>query len=178
MEAIAKTIEEMISFEMSFALEQIAKIVVNVDRLLLSVIDVAHSKQYNFGDIGMIKNHNASDSMWNTNVCVNASTGDFHTEKDTSYTLITVPSQEQKEQKNNGNEYSFLFKLNANTTISLPLSIYLTFLFSGMFISHRQKGNNSRNKEDPPFINLSSYGNQRLLLTSESLSVVQMKKYK
>ena len=95
-------------------------------------------------------------------MCVNASTGDFHTEKDTSYTLITVPSQEIKEQKKIGNEYSFLFKLNANTTISLPLSIDLTFLFSGMFISHRQRGNNSKKKEDSPFINLSSYGNQRL----------------
>ena len=98
-EAIAKTVEEKISIEMSFALQQIDKIVVNIGRLLLPVIDVAHSKQYNFGDIGMIKNDNASPSMWNTNVCVNASTGDFHTEKDTSYTLITVPSQEQKEQK-------------------------------------------------------------------------------
>ena len=161
-EAISKTIEEMISVEMSFALEQIAKIVVNVDRLLLPVMDVADRKQHDFGDIGMKKDHDLSASMWNTNVCVNASTGDFHTEKDTSYSLITVPSQKQKAQKKCGNKYSFLFKLNANTTLSLPMSIDLTFLFSGTFLSHRQEGNNSRNKEDSPFINLSSYGNQRL----------------
>ena len=100
--------------------------------------------------------------MWDTNVCVNASTGEFHTEKDTSYTLITVPQQDFKSQKYSGNVYNFLFKLNHNNLLSLPLTPDLSLLFSGTFLTHRQKGNYSQDKSSKPFVNLSSYGNQRL----------------
>ena len=127
-EAISKTIEEMISVEMSFASEQIAKIVVNAERLILPVMDAADKKQQKLGYIGIKKDHDLSASMWNTNVCVNASTGDFNTEKDTSHTLIRVPLQEHKAQKSCGNKDNFCFKLNANMTLLLPMSIDLTFL--------------------------------------------------
>ena len=100
--------------------------------------------------------------MWKTNVCVNATAGQFHTEKDTSYTIITVPMQDYGKQKREGNTYEFQFRLDDNNCIVLPMTPELTFIFSGIFVTHRQACNSKTSNNLEPFINLSSYGNERL----------------
>ena len=62
-------------------------------------------------------------------VCVNASTADFHTEKDVLYTLIAVPQQDYITTKKNGNTYQFMFKLNEYDCISLDLIPNMSFFF-------------------------------------------------
>ena len=161
-ENIAKTIEDMIGVEMRLATQSISKVVVHVDKLILPVLDIANKMQCDRGDIHLKLSKDACAAMWHTNVCVNATTGEFHTEKDTSYTLIMVPTQDYKAQKKGGNIYSFLFKLNDNTLVSLPLTPNLSFLFSGTFLTHRQEGNDYADKSAPPFVNLSSYSNHKL----------------
>ena len=52
-----------------------------------------------YSDINLKLSGTSSESMWSTNVCINATTGEYHTYKDTSYTLITVPLQDFKLQK-------------------------------------------------------------------------------
>ena len=159
---IARTIEDMIGIEMHSATQSLSKMVGHVDKLILPALDIANKLQPEYGDIFLKKNDDECSAMWHTNVCINASTGEFHTEKDTSYTLITVPSQGYKTQKNCGNVYNFLFKLNEDNVISLPLTPDLSFLFSATFLSHRQEGNESTEKVSQPFVNLSSYGNHKL----------------
>ena len=76
--------------------------------------------------------------------------------------MITVPLQDYKSQRNGGDIYKFLLKLNDNVCISLPLSPNVSFMFSGTFLCYRQAGNTSKYKEVHKFVNLSSYGNQKL----------------
>ena len=161
-ENTAATIEKMIGIEMAFATQSLSKIVRQIDRFIMPLLDTANRLQCSNGNILLKKKENECAAMWNTNICVNASTGEFHTENDTSYTLITVPQQDFKSQKNCGNTYNFLFKLNEGNQISLPLIPNVSCLFSGLFLYHRQKGNDSKEQLHKPFVNLSSYGNQRL----------------
>ena len=161
-ENIAHTIEEVISVEMSLVSKTLSKLVEYADRLILPVLDIASKMQVNYGNIFFKKDKKKCSSTWNINVCINASTEDFHTENDTSYTLITVPSQNSKDQHNCGSIYNFLFKLNEDLIISLPLTPDLSFLFSGTYLSHRHQGNKSTEKTTNPFVHISSYGNKRL----------------
>ena len=127
---------------MSVASKTLSNVVEYADRLFLPMLDIASKMQVTYGNISLNKDKKKCSSMWNTNVCINASTDEFHTENDTSYTLITVPAQKSKEQHVCGNMYFFLFKLNEDLIISLPMTPDLSFIFSGTYLSHRQEGNN------------------------------------
>ena len=161
-EHTARIIEEKIAFEMSVASKTLSNVVEYADKLFLPMLDIASKMQSTYGNISLNKDKEQCSSMWNTHVCINASTQEFHTEKDTSYTLITVPAQDSKAQNVCCNTYHFLFKLNKNVIISLPLTPDLSFIFSGTYLSHQQEGNNCTEKNTNPFVNLSSYGNKRL----------------
>ena len=132
-----------------------------VERLILPAFDVAYDMQSVDGNINLNKIVRTYGTMWSTDVCVNASTGDLYTEKGTSYTLIMVPLQDYMLQKN-VEMYTNLSKLNHNECISLPLNLNFSFMISCTFISHHQAGNTSKDKENNQFVNLSSYGNQNL----------------
>ena len=162
LEKISTQIEYMISVEMCFAKNTLSNMVKEVARLILPAVDMAHDMQNVDGNINLNKCDRKTGSIRSTNIWVNATTGEFHTEKDTSYTMITVPLQDYKSQRNGGNIYKFLFKLNDNVCISLPLTPNVSFMFSGTFLCHRQAGNTSNYKDVHQFVNLSSYGNQKL----------------
>ena len=140
---MATQIDDMISVEMCIAKDTLSKMVARVERFILPALDVAHDMQSVYGNINLKKSGRTYGTMWSTNVCVNASTGEFHTEKDTSYTLITVPLQDYKLQQKCGNVYKFPFKLNNNECISLPSTPDVSFMFYGTFLSHHQTGNSS-----------------------------------
>ena len=133
-----------------------------MEKLILPALDVAHDMQHKYSDINLKLSGTSSKNMCSTNLCINATTEDYHTEKDTSYTLITVPLQNFKLQKQSGDIYDLLFKLNDQVCISLPLTPDVTFMFSGTFLTHRQNGNSSLDKDSNEFVNLSSYGNHKL----------------
>ena len=40
----------------------------------------------------------SENGLWQSELCVNALTRDFHTEKDISYTLISVPTQDYNDK--------------------------------------------------------------------------------
>ena len=92
-------IEDMITVEMNLAKLTLSKIVQQVERLILPALDVAHDMQRQYSDINLKLRGQSCDNMWSTNVCINATTEEYHTEKDTSYTLITVPLQNFNLQK-------------------------------------------------------------------------------
>ena len=70
-----------------------------MERLILPALDVAHDMQRHYSDINLKLSGTSSENMWSTNVCINATMEEYHTEKDTSYTLITVPLQNFNLQK-------------------------------------------------------------------------------
>ena len=104
-EQMADQIEDMITVEMNLAKLTLSKIVQQVERLILPALDVAHDMQRHYSDINLKLRGQSYDNMWSTNVCINSTTEEYHTEKDTSYTLITVPLQNFNLQKIKGNIY-------------------------------------------------------------------------
>ena len=106
--------------------------------------------------------------MWQSELCVNAITRDFHTVKDVTYTLISVPQQYYKDKtKKKPSPTLFLFKINENKTIGFKMSQNISFIFNGTMLTHRQFCANGYEKENvreniSDFYNVACYGNQRL----------------
>ena len=73
-------------------------------------------------------------NLWQTSICVNAQTGEFHNENDCTYTIITTP---QQECSNYPHEYNFVLQLMQNLNVGIKLEPGMTFLFSGKHLTHR-----------------------------------------
>ena len=103
----------------------------------------------------LYKNTNMDRGCWKTVICVNAQTKELHSEQDVTYTTIAVPKQKSLQS-----QYSFIFQINDAESISLLMNYGVHFLFSGMFLVHRQKCENKNEME--LFFNFGSYGNNKL----------------
>ena len=121
---------------------------------------MAHNQQVKKGDIHLSKGPSFDDGLWQTNISVNARTTSFHTENDSTYTVISIPKQEANSERKD--EYSFLFKVKDKNNISLRLTEGVSFVFSGKLLTHRQSCNFPVNMKGETFINFSSYGTKRL----------------
>ncbi len=104
----------------------------------------------------------SKDGCWQTTICINAQTSKFHNENDCTYTVITIPRQAYFNQGNQNNEYHFIFKLTNCDKVHLKLHPGMSFIFSGLFLTHRQSKVQKENKSDSVFFNIGSYGNKRL----------------
>ena len=126
--------------------------------LMSPILDVAYDLQSEHGDISLKATPQGSGS-WTSNLCVNATTKCFHTEKDCTYTLISVPRQKKSMGK-----FKFLFQLNDENLLVINLNPDVAVLFSGLLVTHRQTSvrSNKKGNMDDIYINVSSYGNQRL----------------
>ena len=91
-----------------------------------------------------------------TAVCVSSQTEILHTEDDFTYTVISVPEQEQAED-----EPVFIFELMDKYTLGVQMETGLSFIFSGKYLTHRQVIPDC-NSKDGNFINIASYGSKRL----------------
>ena len=100
--------------------------------------------------------------VWQSQICVNAQTAELHTEKDCTYTIIGVPNQNMKALPKRQINNLFLLHLNNDNVFAIPMLPQTYFMFSGLFITHRQNsgGFSIANKES--FFNVASYGNQQL----------------
>lgn len=87
---------------------------------------------------------------------VDASTKILHTERDATYTMISVPRQELQDIGVN-----FQFKITKDKSLFLKMNAPTTFAYSAFFLTHRQNYINGSNN-----INISSYGNQRLFYSA------------
>lgn len=87
---------------------------------------------------------------------VDASTKTLHTERDATYTIISVPKQEQEDIGSN-----FQFVLTKGKSLFLKMDSLVTFAYSAFFLTHRQNHDSGTNN-----INVSSYGSQRLFFNA------------
>ena len=98
----------------------------------------------------------------NSHLCLNAETSEFHTECDSSYTVISVPSQLTRSNQNGEfNKGHFEIKINEKKIMVIPMSAGTIFTYSGFMLSHRQQIY-KRNNSVRPFVNIVSYNSKRL----------------
>ena len=148
--------EEQLIGSMDIALQNLSTICYNVYNWIAPVVDVAYNLQKDYGDINIKDSVLFKLGVPQAQICVNATTSEFHTEYDQSLTYICVP----KQKMNGKNWYEFLFKINASTVLSLPMSVGLNLLFSATFLTHRQHCNNQNGHI---FLNFASFSNKKLL---------------
>ena len=111
------------------------------------------------------------DLHWcSNNVCIDAGTKQYHTELDTSMTMILRPYfQPCCKRKCSQRRTTFNFKINVNGSeeLKIPLVDGCVILFSGYLLKHRQqnsvheKTTASKCDCDTNFVNVSCYSNGR-----------------
>ena len=100
-------------------------------------------------------------SLWHNSVCVSCQTTTFHTENDCTYTVMCVLQQEVTRRKNIS--YIFMIQFKSNLNIGFKLDYGLSF-FSGKYLTHKQSLNENTIENNDVFINLASYGNEKLYI--------------
>ena len=152
-------IEEVSQMELQLCMKQLSLHLPILNKLLSPVVSIANKMQADIGTINLKETTASDEGIWQTCMCVNAQTTEFHTEMDCTYTLIHVPNQHVTE---NNSEYHFMFQLSTSVNVSIHMKPGLSFMFSGQFLTHRQSSDNNQQHKEGNFINFASYGNARL----------------
>lgn len=88
----------------------------------------------------------------------------FHTEPDMSYTLLSVPPQEDFKFRDKTGVY---FQLNfMEDTVDVSMDVGSVVYFNGYFLDHRQCIKTKQHGKS--FVNISAYGNKRLFTNLRS----------
>ena len=146
--------------EIGRAVGRLSKMIRNIKHKISPVLNVGFNLQRDNVDVNFKKVLSSNYGCWQSSICVNAQTKEFHTEKDCTYTLITIPNQSN--MKDNQKRYKFLFRFNEKKYCSIQLSIGMSFIFSGTYLTHRQYANVNDDMNISDFFNVASYGNKRL----------------
>ena len=99
-------------------------------------------------------------------VCVDATTGQYHTENDGTWTVTAVPNQNTTKKKN----VYFKFKLDKNIILKVKLSKKSSLFYTAKMMTHRQSSKSKHN-----FVNVSAYTNERILNHVSSSVIRNMK---
>ena len=90
-----KVIMEMMNAELKLSIWRMNKVINHLDKMMASVMNVAHDMQATEGNIGIQKTSASKAGVWQSLLCINPVTKGWHTEDDVIYTIISVPSQQQ-----------------------------------------------------------------------------------
>lgn len=169
---MASFFENKTAHELKTAICRFSKVFPQVGRLLCPIINVAYEHQQDKSiDINLKKVKTSDIGLWQSSICVNSITKTFHTEKDVTYTIITVPSHGSSKKLSPSSEKRrdsyFLFKINEETCFSIKMQDQISFFFNGTTLTHKQfcldgYKNDQHYKNIEPFFNISSYGNEKL----------------
>ena len=164
----ADVFESLVSDEVEVAVDKFTKYFPNIKSMIAPILNVAFDKQVSTGDVNFKEVMTSRQGLWQSELCCNAVTKDFHTERDVTYTLISVPYQFiDNNEKNKKKPTYFLLQLNENTTVALRMLPKSSFFFSGTMITHRQfcedgYEEEATRKKQAHFYNIACYGNERL----------------
>ena len=159
----AHSYEQRIENEISRAVMDMNSVVPKIKSIISPIIDTAFELQTSKKDINIKKVYTADSGCWQSSICVNATTGQFHTENDCTYTLISIPDQNTIQIDNQKHHYNFLFNFNEKKKMNIPLYPGVSFIFSAPFLTHRQHKNENVLSYEDHFFNIASYRNKRLL---------------
>ena len=153
--------EEQASIELGNGVIGLCTLIPKLREYIGPTLTLAYNLQDVLGDFNMKSVQVSEHGMWQTCICENAQTEQLHTENDCTYTVISVPVQDEKESIQP--EYTFLFKLKEKSgSVGIKMDPGVTFLFSGKYLTHRQFRNVNVSSNNATFFNVASYGNKRL----------------
>ena len=89
----SKFIETLCANEVKKAVVSLKRMIGNLPILLSPIIDTSYNLQQKLEDVNPKSVQTASSGLWQSQVCVDASTSCLHTERDCTYTLMTVLKQ-------------------------------------------------------------------------------------
>ena len=108
-------------------------------RLLLSLIINAVFDRQSCAGLKLLESRDVSDNGgWNLFLFVNGRTHQFHREKNCAYTYITVPKQSIDNAQHCTHQPTFLFQINEDQKLSIPMSDDLSFFYNDSFLTHCQ----------------------------------------
>lgn len=177
--------ELLCAFQVVHAMDSLKRSFPHISSIVSPILSSGNLLQRKQGNVNFMPTFTSKKGLWQTSININATTGLFHTEKDVTYTLISVPESNSNVKSNKLKERAktyFLFKVNNNLTLSLALSSNLSFIFSGSALTHRQfcvdiHKDDKDSSKVKPFYNISSYGNERIYRhLRESLDRVNINK--
>ena len=116
----AHVFESLVSDEVEAAVDKFSKYFPNIKSMIAPILNVAFEKQVATGDVNFKEVMTSKQGLWQSELCCNAVTKDFHTERDITYTLISVPYQFVDNNEKKKPTY-FLLQLNETTTVALRM---------------------------------------------------------
>ena len=129
--------------EIRRSIKLLSSMIPNINKFVSSIIDAGYDNQKIVGSNDLKLLPIKDSGCWNMYICCNAQTKEFHSENDVGYTLISVPNQNIPSFKKTP---TFLFKLNEKKVIGLELTNEISFLYSGLFLEHRQAMTSDQDK--------------------------------
>ena len=154
--------ESYCAHEISRSIKDLQAFVPNIKSIIAPVIETSYKLQLEEKDLNLTEVPSSSDGCWQTSICIDAETKQYHTEHDCTYTLISVPKQIVSKSIASSIKYDFLFKLTDSQSINVSMKPGVSFMFSGLFLCHRQNKSKDDINCDERFFNMASYGNKRL----------------
>ena len=148
--------EKIVGRELELGILYLSTLIPNLKLYIAPVLSVANEIQNDIGNVNIKQLECSSSGLWNCSLCISCQTEELHTENDFTYTVINTPAQVKNET-----EVNFSFQLQDKLTIGIQLEPGFTFIFSGKYLTHRQS-KNDKSVNDGEFVNIASYGNQRL----------------
>ena len=92
-------IEDICFDEIQKGMKILGKYIRNITQLISPILDISYNMQKKYGNINFKDVQTSSIGMWQSQICVNATTLIVHTEDDCIYTFIHVPNQQFKLSK-------------------------------------------------------------------------------
>ena len=148
--------------EINGAVDLFSIVLPNIKYMICPIIDSADELQNIISNANLKRAETACRGCWNVILSINAMTEQLHTENDCGYTVIKVPTQKLYCKLENIPEPVFIFHLNNKEQIALPLRTNTSFIYTGKFLTHRQHYRCNTDRSCEPFINWSSYSNEKL----------------
>ena len=99
----------LLADEIEIGISKFKKWLPNISHLIAPILNIAYDKQEDDGDVNFKTATTSKHGLWQSELCCDAMTRDFHTEKDITYTFISIPLQQ------NDNEIIFPFLFNKMT---------------------------------------------------------------
>ena len=152
----SKVMEYLLATDLKNGVLSLVSILSNLQQYIAPTLNIAFHLQEEIGDCNLKKMVVSEAGLWQSSICVNCQTSTLHTENDCTYTEITTPNQ------NTETVPIFLFEFKKGFTIGLRMDPGLTFKFSGKYPHHRQMIPDDSGAKNSCFINLASYGNDKL----------------
>ena len=152
----AQSFENLLGEDIKHGVESLVTVLPTVKEYIAPTLNIAYNLQSEIGDCNLKATAVSEVGLWQSSICVDCQTSSFHTENDCTYTIITTPQQDKKCAP------IFLFEIKKGFTVGLQMDPGLSFMFSGKYLYHRQMVLDRKDTNERGYINLASYGNDKL----------------